>query len=196
MFVKTLSGDLYEIDDVKNDNKDIEDKMILEQLYDRYPDVFPRSRTTIVDVDEMVHVIISPPRVTIKKKYKRDNSNTLCLELNFKECIRNVRFYNGDPYDIGGEHENFHENYETYLKWYNRFPSPNTAGLDSNCIDIVNHSSDYLCIIGHMGTTIKGNDLRKVLSSQYTQLVPYYRIKFYFKPEIIEEILTIAKENL
>jgi hypothetical protein len=224
IFAKSLSGDLYQIY-VYQDSSPSD---IAQVLYSSYPEVFGdgddetnetnkngqdinivfnESSCKLVDGD-VVNVFLVPQKiVAAKKMFTRDNSISMYIGVKLFDCIQNVRLYDDgeEVYDI--DLEELQKTYETYYPGTS-IRGPEKLGVDSNRLNITKKSrtsNEYRCSMGNFGNEIRGNDLRQMLSSTFTQSIcyissnakpgiPHYSMRFQFKPRAIDFIVKIFQK--
>ena len=205
IFVKALSGDLFEIDAYPNSTAN----EIAVYVSDTYPDKFLSGTTRIVkSCDTLcegdIVLSICEPCVAFKKMFTRDNSMCLHIGVKLFDCIQNAHFYDdGEEYD-DVDIEHLKKIYEKFYKGTS-IRGPAKMGIDSNRLNITKKSAtsnDYMCSMGNYGANVKGNDLKNVLSSVFEQNichpavneegVPLYKMTFQFKPFVIDQIVSIA----
>jgi hypothetical protein len=205
IYIKSLSGDLYELNDVK-DVEDVQD--IAQQLVHRYPNEFSND-TQIVKYKDLFCVISTPPKkiVEFKKKVKKDNSDCLYIGVKLFDCIQNVQFYEeGEQVDV--DLDEIQEIYSFYRRGTSIL-GPDRLGVDSNRLNVMKRnesSDDYICSMGNFGSKVRGSDLKTILSQPFEQSIcctsvakkgiPHYLIKFQFKSEAIEQIMSIVNDRL
>ncbi len=208
IFAKTLNGVLFEL----NVHPTISSDEIFQQLVSSYPKDFSIFSKMCVNKSErlcdgdIVDILAIPEKiVSLKKMFKRENSDSLYIGVKLFDCIQNIKFYEeGDEVDVDLEHLE-----KIYSRFYKgtTIRGPERLGIDSNRLNITkknSSSNEYLCSLGNYGNSVKGNDLATVLSGVFTQGIgcvgveqegiPFYKMEFQFKPHVVEQIVKIASD--
>jgi hypothetical protein len=211
IFVKTPTGLLYEIEvDQHTDLSDIAKD--LRQLYPNEFSAFTKifkidDKPTLEKGDILGSVVEADKRIAFKKMFTRDNSICLYIGVKLFDCIQNLRFYE--------EGEEMFLDEEEISRIYSKFlpgttvRGPNQMGADPNRLNITKKneaSNDYLCSMGNYGKQFRGSDLKQILlSNTFEQSIcfpavnapgiPFYIIKFQFKPDVVDKIVEIASSH-
>jgi hypothetical protein len=208
IFAKSLSGELFELENIYSNSSVTEIATYLENCY---PAHFLKETTCVMKDTEslangdVVSVVCNPQKiVAAKKMFTRDNSMCLHIGVKLFDCIQNVHFYEeGEEVDVDIDH------LSTIYERIYKGTTINKMGIDSNRLNIMKKnetSSDYMCSMGNHGSISKGTDLKSVLSGVFEQAIchiglneegiPFYKMKFQFKPYVIEQIVSITSTYL
>lgn len=216
IYIKTLSGDLYEMNGT-NENK------ILEELYCFYPSVFPKNRTQLIrdkNTENTYFTMVLPKKYkkteVLKKSYMRNDIVTLYIGISLFDCIEKIDFYenneNGEKINI--LISDFRKQFESVYKKctiYDMFDvcicNPNKLTVEYN-----KDKKEYSIFMGNYGEKNNGSNIIDVLSKKFSQIIsntgvlenadcgdelyPYYKTTFFFVENVIKRLSGIIENEI
>lgn len=218
IYVKTLSGDLYEMENI---NK----RQILEELYCFYPSVFPKNRTQLIhdkNSENMYYTMVLPKKYkkteVLKKSYLKNDIVTLYIGISLFDCVERMDFYENneksEDQTVDIDVTIFRKQFESVYKKcsiYDTFDvcicNPNKLTIEYN-----KDKKEYSIFTGNYGQKNVGTVLIEILSKKFSQIVshtgvlenadcgdemyPYYKITFFFCEDVVKRLNEMIENEI
>lgn len=219
IYVKTLSGDLYEMESMENINK----KQILEELYCFYPSVFPKNRTQLIhdqNRENMYYTMVLPKKYkkteVLKKSYMRNGIVTVYIGISLFDCVKRMEFYenNENSKKVSILIDDFRKQFESIYKKCNIYDTFDVCICNPNklTVEYTKDKKEYSIFMGNYGEKNIGSDLNKVLSTEFSQIIsntgvlenadcgdelyPYYRTTFFFDEDVVKRLSKMIENEI